>query len=600
MCGLVFSGGRNLISKDLTIFERMLMCDSFRGMHSTGVFSGFYIDKVNHYKLSKAKLDGFAFVDTAAWDEVKVHITETPPIYAAGKPIRKLNFPNFIFGHNRYATVGAINAENAHPFQHDHITMAHNGTLTDQSLLPDHTRFEVDSENVCYSIAKKGIDWTIQNLDGAFTLIWHDAKLNTVNIIRNDDRPFHLAENVLGEWHGASEELMLLWLMTREKAHTKIKRHFELEVGVQYIFDVSEGKCVLVEEKKHKLPTFTRKYFSNYSYNSYGYGDYNSSSHVSRINSTSTKSKNDEINLLLKDSGLPELHVGKRIKFLGYSFQPYSSNNERGKMEGCLPEHSEFVDIHVHGFEKKNFTESGDYFGEIVTAYELNAILTLIMKEVTVAKEAPHPVVIDMGSSPDAHEEMSAMMSSFHESMLDGQLDDIPFEIETNTLKDGTVVNREDWDSNPHTCCGQCDHPIAFSDLPDVEIYNGAFICGPCVDDLKEEELKQEAAQKVVSESGGTFCCSGCAQDLEVTKRSVGSPLICVECDKAQNRKVVDIHQRKTTMTGMTLTIAQWSKINWCRICNTRIPFSDVEVVPFAGSAPVCLDCEPKLKKTGK
>lgn len=605
MCGIVFVGGRTLLSKEMAVFEKMLMCDSFRGMHSTGIFAGFrLLDGTDQFKLAKAKLNGFDFVNTQLYEDTVSHTTIKPSVYATGTPTKTIKAPNFVFGHNRYATVGAINAANAHPFQHGHITLAHNGTLTSQELLPDYEKFEVDSENVCYSVYKKGIEWTIQNLDGAFTLVWHDAEKKTVNFIRNKDRPFHLVETVSGDWFGASEEGMVMWLATREKLSAKIKRHFELEVGVQYVFDVSNGGCTLTEQIKHELPTFTR----TYSYNSrYDYGYYSTSGSTNswpdqRPAVTTTPStgvnKITEANLLLADSGLMNLQLGKKVEFMAYAFAPYATNQYRGKMEGCLPDHSEFVEVHCHGFSQTDFENNATYEGVIVTAYEMNEMLQIIVKDAVKVTPKASSVILEgavmvvENHQGEASEEMQAMLSTFQ---LEQEQDRLPWKEAEQQLPSGKMITREEWDSSPNTVCGNCDHPIPFEAVSSVTEYGGSYLCSEC-----REELEREAEEEEGAQSGDTFCCTGCAEEFMESDRSPDYPLMCTEC-ASMFKPATTIEKitplRRTAKNGMVITLAHWNVINYCRICNQRIPFSDVESVPFIGSTPVCLDCETKLKK---
>ncbi|MSE24831.1 hypothetical protein GKC32_10305, partial [Lactobacillus curvatus] len=71
-----------------------------------------------------------------------------------------------LMGHNRWATKGKINERNAHPFEHDHIIGAHNGTLRNQHLLPNHLDFEVDSDNIFHAMSTIGVDATIAKTSG--------------------------------------------------------------------------------------------------------------------------------------------------------------------------------------------------------------------------------------------------------------------------------------------------------------------------------------------------------------------------------------------------------------------------------------------------
>ena len=279
MCGLVFAGGKHsLSSADMKLFQSLLMCDTFRGTDSTGVFSLFRpYNKPPFFRVTKQAMEGWDFARSEFFENSVTN--KIPSTIANTAPIT--DYAKVVFGHNRAATVGAVNAKNAHPFTHGHITLAHNGTIRNQKLLPEHQRFQVDSENIAYAISVEGIDEVVKKLNGAYCLIWFDANNNTLNILRNDERPFHLLETGAGDWYGASEEQMLMWLATRGKSGRTVKRHFECEVGIQYVFDVSKG-CELKEERKHELPRFQSAYYeTGYWFGGNRHYAYSSSSSVS-------------------------------------------------------------------------------------------------------------------------------------------------------------------------------------------------------------------------------------------------------------------------------------------------------------------------------
>jgi len=192
MCGQFLAVGDINYVVDKFI-SNMFIMDSLRGEDSCGLVA--VSNEVNTFKRAMSPFDSMDM-----------------PQY--NKLMNKNN--SVIIGHNRKATKGKVNSANAHPFTHGKIVGVHNGTLTNQSLLPDSANFHVDSENIIYSINKIGIEETWKKVAGAAALIWYNAEDATLNVIRNKERPFFFATSSDNKVvFGASEKHMLKCALVR-------------------------------------------------------------------------------------------------------------------------------------------------------------------------------------------------------------------------------------------------------------------------------------------------------------------------------------------------------------------------------------------------
>ena len=243
MCGLVGVAGY-ISAKEEAIFKRLLEIDTIRGPHSTGVM---VVDHSGDVDIVKAVGTPWNLYELKSFDEaLKGSI-------------------NVLMGHNRWATKGKINRRNAHPFDHGHIIGAHNGTLRYQNLLVDHKDFEVDSDNIFHSMAKVGVDETIKNTCGAFALTWYDTEQETMNFVRNDERPLWICESEDKRtvfW--ASERWMVE--VTLQLSGLKFREPFEPKPGMMYSYPIELAyvpkafKDVYVRPLElHKWPVYKRE-----------------------------------------------------------------------------------------------------------------------------------------------------------------------------------------------------------------------------------------------------------------------------------------------------------------------------------------------------
>jgi predicted glutamine amidotransferase len=215
MCGLVGTAGKLTAVTDKQ-FKTLLILDSIRGIDSTGIAA---VDRDGECRVVKQvgnpyDLFGYKVFDLA---------------------LQRLN--RVLIGHNRFATQGTVTRRNAHPFDFDTLVGVHNGTLWNKHKLKDSHLFTVDSENIFHHIETEGLKSALEVMDGAWSLVWWDKLEETLNFLRNKERPMWLAHSENGEnmmW--ASEPWMLDVAIERENIKyfapvpTIIDKHYSFHI----------------------------------------------------------------------------------------------------------------------------------------------------------------------------------------------------------------------------------------------------------------------------------------------------------------------------------------------------------------------------------
>lgn len=276
MCGIV-GGAGDMKAFQEDMVKQLLMLDTQRGPHSTGL-------------LSVHKEFGDAMVVKAVgtpWD-----LFEHSKFQDLNKRPHKV-----LLGHNRWATRGAVTAKNSHPFTHRHIVGVHNGTLRAQYHLKDYLKFEVDSENIMYNIGEEGIDTTASKLDGAYCLVWFNVQDQTLNFLRNNERPLFIAGEDGGNnifW--ASEEWMLH--IAAMKSRIKIKKPEALPVDTLTIYKVNKGGGLELSADSGKTLTGYK-----YKWAGDGYDDYYVGGNRGNVTSINSGNKKNRMKVVFEISG---------------------------------------------------------------------------------------------------------------------------------------------------------------------------------------------------------------------------------------------------------------------------------------------------------
>lgn len=267
MCGLVGILSVDALTPQLQkAFNWMLLFDEVRGQHSTGVLAVTNWGKDNTETQLKKSVGGQAsyFKDHGVGvKNDKVHLGSI----------------NILMGHNRWATQGAINADNAHPFEFEHVIGAHNGTLPTWQArdLEGGKEFDVDSQALYNHIDKLGVKDLWEKTNGAMALTWYNKTDKTFHFARNADRPLHYLTLDGGKTLVYASEP---WMMYIALSRADIKHDDAKVMATGKHYTLSLGDKVL-KVREEALPSYKVRpfqsqnhYGQNYSGNSWRGGVY--------------------------------------------------------------------------------------------------------------------------------------------------------------------------------------------------------------------------------------------------------------------------------------------------------------------------------------
>jgi glucosamine 6-phosphate synthetase-like amidotransferase/phosphosugar isomerase protein len=196
MCGIIgllaksTSGGFS--ATETRAFSDLMYMNTLRGFDSSGII---HVDDEGNVDVVKDVIPGTYFTGIKEYDEV----------------VEKKSFKHgkVLIGHNRKATIGKVNVENAHPFiVNNELVLVHNGSLTSHKNLAD---IESDSHAIAIHLHKnyqEELGKAFAEINGAYALVWYDVRTNRLNLVRNSQRPLWMCETSQA-WWWASEPHML-------------------------------------------------------------------------------------------------------------------------------------------------------------------------------------------------------------------------------------------------------------------------------------------------------------------------------------------------------------------------------------------------------
>lgn len=237
MCGIIGLVARNLggfSMRDMEMLQWMSIINTVRGQDSTGFFATYRNKQAEAIKIGTHP---FHLFRTKEWNTFK---------QAA------VNRGRMVIGHNRAATRGVVNTENAHPFVENNIILVHNGTLWSHTNLTK-VEVEVDSNAIAHALAEKPYQEVLPEINGAWALIWYNTETERLYAARNEDRPLCLIETK-DSWVLSSEP----WIAAGPlgKFDKKIEDITNIKPGMVLEFDAQGNmKTERVELKKDTART---------------------------------------------------------------------------------------------------------------------------------------------------------------------------------------------------------------------------------------------------------------------------------------------------------------------------------------------------------
>lgn len=232
MCGLVGAFG-DLNHKHEKAFTMLLLMDQVRGYDSTGI-----------YGVSKHNKNGHLNKGVGGPSELFGGDVFTDKGTVKG-------FYKYLMGHNRAATIGSVNSENAHPFEFEHIVGAMNGTLRHVHGLHNPDKHPVDTYALLSHVNKHSLKEAWKVKAGACALSLYDKNLDKVILIRNGERPLsYIYSKDKKVCFYASDYRMILWaasyagvdLLRHEEGENKDKVVFQnVPIDTMLLFDPTKA-----------------------------------------------------------------------------------------------------------------------------------------------------------------------------------------------------------------------------------------------------------------------------------------------------------------------------------------------------------------------
>lgn len=239
MCGLcgVLSTGLNRL--EIEAFQDLMVVSTLRGNCGSGIVA----------------------VPTSGKRSIEIfkHAYQTAAeLVFNGDVVKALNKHNYslLMGHARQPTKGELTLDHAHPHVLSNIIGMHNGTLSELNG-EKLSEKESDSKIFFESMEQYGVEETIKKARGAYAATYINKREETLNFIRNDQRPLYWAQpSSIQTLYWASEADFLRLVLKRVYPSYDIKV-FKAQPDVLVSFRIRPTGSVGYFEKKELKQEYT-------------------------------------------------------------------------------------------------------------------------------------------------------------------------------------------------------------------------------------------------------------------------------------------------------------------------------------------------------
>lgn len=425
MCGIwgiVVKSKVGFSTADIPMIENLAIAGSARGRDSLGIMN---IDIAGKWSYLKAAGNPFELIESKDWTQ------RMEAMVKSGKAI---------VGHNRHATKGAVNKDNAHPFNFGNTTLVHNGTIL-HGLTYDKG-ITVDSNQLCIDIDRYGIDQALDPLYGAWAVVYHDYKKNTLNFIRNKERPLYFIKADGGFMFG-SELKMLEWIADRHQFLIANRTRGSFNEDTLYTVELDQYNYSSRHEEDWLKTRPCGKKPHVYSY-------YESGEEVTTYQGGAYK-KQEEKKAVENLADTAPRH-GATVKFK-LNKKQYRQNNQVRYTGITNLDEPVMVDTSIHNDIEMGKLLVGKYQG-----------------------------VCYVGGKGY----FSIKTRSIEEYQPDPETEEEPVVLKT---KNGTAWTKDRFETamNQQNGCANCSGHIAYSDLPECIEYADCLICPVCAYEYRED-----------------------------------------------------------------------------------------------------------------